>query len=131
MSWAIGSAGLMVWLSIITGPGLFGGASSSDSLARDPTTTPLPPLLQLACQPLRDPQFRSLPEAIHLTGEVGCQQRGVDHQQHLVVLMGGGGAPVEGVGDQERLSKLVMWTRAIDPRCMSSSSGQTAMEARP
>jgi len=30
---------------------------------------------------------------------VGCQQGGVDHQQHFVVLMGGGGAPVEGACD--------------------------------
>ena len=32
-------------------------------------------------------------------GEVGGHLRGADHQQHLVVLMGGRGAPVEAASD--------------------------------
>ena len=53
-----------------------------------PTPTPLPALLKFPLQPWVDPQLRPLPETVHLTGEVGCQQRGVKYQQHLVVLVG-------------------------------------------
>jgi hypothetical protein len=44
---------------------------------------------QLACQAWVDAQLCPPPEAIHLTGEVGCQEWGFDHHQHLIVLMGG------------------------------------------
>ena len=30
---------------------------------------------------------------------MGSDLRGADHEEHLVVLMGGGGAPVEAAGD--------------------------------
>ena len=41
---------------------------------RNPTAAAPAVVRQLACQAWVDPQLRPPPEAIHLTGEVGCQQ---------------------------------------------------------
>ena len=55
--------------------------------------------VQVAPQSFGDAWIGSAPEAIHFTGEVGSDLRGADHQQHLVVFMGGRGAPVEAASD--------------------------------
>ena len=47
----------------------------------------------------RDSELCSIPEAIHLTGEVGGDLRGADHEEHLVVLMGGRRRPIEAACD--------------------------------
>ena len=64
-----------------------------------PTAAALSVAFEFAPQSFGDAQIGSTPETIHLTGEVGSDLRGADHQQHLVVLMGGRGAPVEAAGD--------------------------------
>ena len=43
----------------------------------------------------RDPQFSSVPEAIHFSGEVFGELVRVDHQNGFVVGVGGRGGPVE------------------------------------
>jgi hypothetical protein len=63
------------------------------------TAAALAVAFEFAPQSFGDAQIGSTPETIHLTGEVGSDLRGADHQQHLVVLMGGRGAPVEAAGD--------------------------------
>ena len=73
--------------------------SRSHSAPLNPTAAALAVAFEFAPQSFGDAQIGSTPEAIHLAGEVGGNLRGADHQQHLVVLMGGRGAPVEAAGD--------------------------------
>ena len=65
----------------------------------NPTAAALAVAFEFAPQSFGDAQIGSAPEAIHLAGEVGGDLRGADYEQHLVVLMGGRGAPVETAGD--------------------------------
>ena len=60
-----------------------------------PPTAALAVAFEFVPQSFGDAQIGTAPEAIHLAGEEGGELRGADHQQHLVVLMGGRGAPVE------------------------------------
>ena len=46
-----------------------------------------------------DPQFSAFPKAIHFSGEVFRELRGVDHQQGFIVGMSSGGGPIEGTSD--------------------------------
>ena len=68
-------------------------------IALNPTAAALAVAFEFAPQSFRDAQIGTAPETIHFTGEVGSDLRGADHQQHLVVLMGGGKAPVEAASD--------------------------------
>ena len=52
------------------------------------TAAALAVAFEFASQSFSDAQIGSAPEAIHLTGEVGGDLRGVDHEEYLVVLMG-------------------------------------------
>ena len=65
-------------------------------------STPIHPIpaadllpLEFALDVRRDPQFSSVPEAIHFSGEVFGELVRVDHQNGFVVGVGGRGGPVE------------------------------------
>ena len=73
--------------------------SRSHSAPLSPTAAALAVAFQFAPQSFADAQISGAPETIHLAGEVGGNLRRADHQQHLVVLMGGRGAPVEAACD--------------------------------
>ena len=87
----------------------------SHSAPLNPTAAALAVAFEFAPQSFGDAQIGSAPEAIHLAGEVGGELRGADHQQHLVVLMGGRGAPVEAACDFDHSCSDVpaaWWSRA-------------------
>ena len=79
--------------------------SHSDPL--HPTAAALAVAFELATQSFGDAQIGTAPETIHLAGEVGGDFGRADHQQHLVVLMGGRGAPVEAASDDGLASAVV------------------------
>ena len=55
--------------------------------------------LKFALEVWGDPQFSAFPKAIHFSGEVFRELRGVDHQQGFIVGMSSGGGPIEGTSD--------------------------------
>jgi hypothetical protein len=101
-------------------PGGWGGHGHRHSGALHPTPTTVPLPFLLALQPLGDAQFSPFPEAVDFGGEVLGKQGGIEHQQGFVVLVGGGGAPVEGAGDH---GAVVDHSHLIKPRWQIGRGG--------
>ena len=93
--------------------------SRSHSAPLNPTTAALAVAFEFAPQSFGDAQIRSAPEAIHFTGEVGSDLWGADHEEHLVVLMGGRGRPVEAASDDglaiDDSELVVLGSRSVVP----------------
>jgi len=81
--------------------------SRSHSARLNPAAAALAVAFEFAPQSFGDAQISGAPEAIHFTGEVGSDLRGADHEEHLVVLMGGRGAPVEAARNDNGVNNLL------------------------